>query len=59
MIDEFKADPGISFLQAGRFMELDKGRLVAYIQDLNDKGVGVAENLRAATGRGGSPRQWW
>lgn len=38
VIDEFKADPGISFLQAGRFMELDKGRLVAYIQDLNDKG---------------------
>jgi lipopolysaccharide export system permease protein len=25
VIDEFKADPGISFLQAGRFMELDKG----------------------------------
>jgi len=38
VIDEFKADPGISFLQAGRFMELDKGRLVAYIQELNDKG---------------------
>ncbi|MGL5036482.1 MAG: LPS export ABC transporter permease LptF [Aeromonas sp.] len=38
VIDEFKADPGISFLQAGRFMELDKGRLVAYIQDLNENG---------------------
>lgn len=38
VIDEFKSDPGISFLQAGRFMELDKGRLVAYIQDLNDNG---------------------
>ncbi|GAA0431321.1 putative ABC transporter permease protein [Aeromonas salmonicida subsp. masoucida NBRC 13784] len=37
VIDEFKADPGISFLQAGRFMELDKGRLVAYIQELSDK----------------------
>ncbi|WP_421229659.1 LPS export ABC transporter permease LptF [Aeromonas enteropelogenes] len=38
VIDEFKADPGVSFLQAGRFMELDKGRLVAYIQDLNENG---------------------
>jgi len=38
VIDEFKADPGISFLQSGRFMELDKGRLVAYIQDLNENG---------------------
>ncbi|PJG59132.1 LPS export ABC transporter permease LptF [Aeromonas cavernicola] len=38
VIDKFKADPGISFLQAGRFMELDKGRLVAYIQELNDNG---------------------
>ncbi|MGY3868445.1 LPS export ABC transporter permease LptF [Aeromonas crassostreae] len=38
VIDEFKADPGISFLQAGRFMDLDGGKLVAYIQDLNDKG---------------------
>lgn len=39
VIDEFKADPGVSFLQSGRFMELDKGHLVAYIQDLDDKGV--------------------
>ncbi|WP_349919789.1 LPS export ABC transporter permease LptF [Aeromonas veronii] len=55
VIDEFKADPGISFLQAGRFMELDKGRLVAYIQDLNDKGSELQKIFVLQRAEGTSP----
>ncbi|MDO2948382.1 LPS export ABC transporter permease LptF [Aeromonas simiae] len=39
VMDEFKADPGISLLQEGRFMVLDKGRTIAYIQDLDNRGT--------------------
>ncbi|MGL5225433.1 MAG: LptF/LptG family permease, partial [Aeromonas sp.] len=55
VIDEFKADPGISFLQAGRFMELDKGRLVAYIQDLNENGSKLQKIFVLQRGVGANP----
>ena len=52
MIDEFKADPGIFFLQAGRFWSSTKGRLVAYIQDLNDKGSELQKIFVCCNGPG-------
>ncbi|WP_421261684.1 LPS export ABC transporter permease LptF [Aeromonas jandaei] len=55
VIDQFKADPGISFLQPGRFMELDKGRLVAYIQDLNDNGSKLQKIFVLQRAEGNNP----
>ncbi|MGL5949776.1 MAG: LPS export ABC transporter permease LptF [Aeromonas sp.] len=53
VIDQFKADPGIAFLQPGRFLELDRGRLVAYIQDLSDSGSGLNKIFLLQRSKGG------
>lgn len=39
LIDKVKADPGIFALDSGRFMSLDGGRVVAYIEQLEGKDV--------------------
>ena len=61
VIDEFQGRSGrLSFLQAGRFLELDKGRLVAYIQDLNDKGSELQKIFVLQRAEGTRrPRWWW
>ncbi len=39
LLDQVKADPGLFALDSGRFMNLDNGKVVAYIDKLEGEGV--------------------
>ncbi|MBZ6068123.1 LPS export ABC transporter permease LptF [Aeromonas schubertii] len=55
VMDQFKSDPGVSLLQEGRFLELDKGRSVAYIQELNGRGTELGKVFLLQHGEGSTP----
>jgi lipopolysaccharide export system permease protein len=54
-MDQFKADPGIALLQEGRFMELDKGRTVAYIQELSNRSTDLKKIFVVQQAENGKP----
>ncbi|SIR49928.1 lipopolysaccharide export system permease protein [Aeromonas sp. RU39B] len=55
VMDQFKADPGIALLQEGRFMELDKGRTVAYIQELSNRSTDLKKIFIVQQAENGKP----
>ncbi|ART81197.1 LPS export ABC transporter permease LptF [Oceanisphaera avium] len=50
--EQVKADSGISLLRQARFMNLDGGRVVAYIEQLNPEGEGSSLNRLFVVQRG-------